>query len=99
LLKHRPDFYLTHHPRPDEELLAVEIADSSLPYDRDVKIPIYSARGVIEAWIVDLAGNALLVFRMPEAGGYKECLTLQKDDSISPVTIPDFAVKVGEILG
>jgi Uma2 family endonuclease len=58
--------------RPAAVLLLVEIADSSLAYDRDVKLPLYAAAGIPEAWIVDLATEALLVCRQPSPTGYRE---------------------------
>ena len=98
LLAPRPDFYVTHHPGPEEVLLALEVADTSLPYDRDVKIPTYAARGIHESWIEDLVNDVILVFRDPGLNGYKTALTLRRGDSVSPLAFPEFVVTVDQML-
>ena len=54
LLAHRDDHYDFDHPSPEEVLLLVEVADSSLDYDRGTKVPFYATSGIREVWIVDL---------------------------------------------
>src|SRR6185369_5239669 len=71
LLHPREDFY-TDHPRPEDVLLAVEVADASLEFDRGVKAPLYAMNGIAELWIVDLNGQAVEVHRRPSARGYLE---------------------------
>jgi Uma2 family endonuclease len=61
LLARREDYYTRHAPGPEDVLLVVEVATSSLAYDRDVKLPLYAAAGVPEVWIV--------VPRRSESGG------------------------------
>lgn len=58
--------YADRHPH--SSLLIVEVAESSLGYDRETKAPLYAASGVTEYWIADVAGRALEVYRSPEAG-------------------------------
>ncbi len=55
LLRPRSDYYRNGHLGPDDVLLLIEVADSSLRYDREVKIPRYARAGVPEVWLVDLA--------------------------------------------
>ena len=57
VLKSRKDFYASKKPEPADALLVVEVADTSLSYDRDVKLPRYAAAGVPEVWIEDLKMN------------------------------------------
>ena len=99
LLAPRTDFYVTHHPGPEEVLLALEVADTSLRYDRDVKIPIYAKRGIRESWIADLTDNVILVFREPAPAGYKTHLTFRRGDSLSPLAFPDLVLTADQILG
>ena len=58
LLTHRDDRYDFRHPQPQDVLLLVEVevevADSSLDFDRSVKLPSYAAAGIPEVWIVNL---------------------------------------------
>jgi Uma2 family endonuclease len=99
LLAPRTDFYITHHPGPEEVLLAIEIADTSLQYDRDSKIPIYASRGIRESWLVNLVEDVVLVFRDASPDRYQLSLTFHRGDSLSPLAFPDFTFTVDEILG
>jgi len=53
-------------PAPDDVFLLVEIADTSLKHDRDTKVALYAASGILEAWIVDLNAKVLLRFADPD---------------------------------
>jgi Uma2 family endonuclease len=70
LLRSRADSYRASHPAAADVLLLVEVSESSLPYDRSVKLPLYARFGVPEVWIVDLAGTAVEVYRQPGDSGY-----------------------------
>lgn len=67
LLKPHPDAYRHQRPRPEDVLLLIEVADSSLQKDRTLKIPNYARAGVTEVWIVDLAGHCIEVYHDPVA--------------------------------
>ncbi len=54
LLRWRPNFYADADPRPEDVLLIIEVADTSLAYDRDIKVPLYARAGIPEVWLVDL---------------------------------------------
>ena len=70
LLRPRADRYRDALPGPADVLLVVEVAKSSLDYDRSVKAPLYAAAGVAELWIVDLVHACIQVHREPAAHGY-----------------------------
>ena len=57
LLKPRADYYSTAHPVPSEVLLLVEVSDSTVDYDRDVKVLIYARSLIPEVWLVDIRGT------------------------------------------
>jgi Uma2 family endonuclease len=99
LLKPRQDCYSSRHPGPADVFLVLEISDSSLKYDRDIKLPIYARFQVPEVWIVDLPGNALLVYRDPSANGYKTSLSFQRGDASSCLAFPDIELTINEVLG
>ena len=99
LLSPRDDFYAAAHPSPYEALLVVEVADTSLRYDRDRKAPIYARRGVHETWIVDLTGDRILVMRDPAIHGYRDVTTVSRGESLAPQALPDLTVSVEELLG
>jgi Uma2 family endonuclease len=98
LLRRRADYYATGHPQPEDVLLIVEVADTSLGYDRDTKVPLYAAAGIPEVWIADLQGDRLRVFRDPDAGEYRRVEVLTRNDSVAPLAFPDLLFSVDELL-
>jgi Uma2 family endonuclease len=81
----RADYYEQRHPTPADTLLVVEIGDTTLRFDRDVKAPLYARRGVAETWVVDLRAERLLRFR---AGGATELeLAACEIDGLPGVTV------------
>jgi Uma2 family endonuclease len=71
LVQVRADFYRHAHPRPADVLLLVEVADSSLRYDIDVKVPLYARRGVAAVWVVDIEARRLCRYGDLVAGAYR----------------------------
>ena len=99
LLKYRSDYYESQHPSPEDVLLIFEISDTTLRYDRNVKLPIYANCGIPEAWIQDVKGNALLVYRDPAGKRYKTQITLHQGETIALAAFPDITLRVDELLG
>jgi Uma2 family endonuclease len=60
------------HPRPGDVSLVVEVGDTTVEFDREVKAQLYATAGVPEYWLVDLPNEAIDVFRQPEDDGYAE---------------------------
>jgi Uma2 family endonuclease len=75
LLRPRDDFYARTHPGPEDVLLVVEVADRTVEYDRRMKLPYYAWAGLPEAWLVDLPGSAVDVYRGPSPQGYTDTPT------------------------
>ncbi len=98
LLQPRTDFYAEAHPSPGDVLLVVEVADTSVAFDRDVKLPLYARSGVPEVWIVDLAARRIHVHRDPLEDGYGTIAVLEPDSELSAVAFPGVKVRVGELL-
>lgn len=98
LLRWRDDFYASSHPHPDDVLLLVEVADSSLGFDSGVKIPLYARRGIRELWLVDLTRNTVDVYRQPSPTGFRDIRQLRKGDRIAPLAFPDLELNVSDIL-
>ena len=99
VLKPSQDCYASRHPGPADVFLVLEISDSSLKYDRDIKLPIYAAAGVPEVWIADLPNDALLVYRDPSGKGYKNALVFRRGDSLHCLAFPDARLAMNDILG
>ncbi len=98
LLKPRDDFYAGRHPGPGDVLLVVEVAASSLSYDRGVKLPLYAAAGIPELWLVDLDGRRLSVHREPAGKGYAQVEIPAPGQPIHPALLPDLALFPDELL-
>ncbi|HTQ37266.1 MAG TPA: Uma2 family endonuclease [Steroidobacteraceae bacterium] len=73
VLVRRADYYRRAHPTPADVLLLIEVSDSTLRYDRDVKVPLYARHGIPEVWIVDLRNGQLHLHRSAEGGQYRDC--------------------------
>lgn len=99
VLRFRPDFYSEAHPMPDDVLFVVEVADSSLEYDRKAKIPLYSRHGLPEVWLVNLREDVLEIYRRPTPQGYAEVRQLRRGKTLSSQAFPDLKVTVDDILG
>lgn len=98
LLRPRKDFYSEGHPRPEDVLLLVEVAESSIGFDRGTKFPLYARCGIAEAWLADLTRNILEVHRDPARDGYRKIQRLRSGDQIAPQAFPDFVIAVESIL-
>ena len=100
LLSPREDDYAAHHPRPNEVLLVVEVADTSLSFDRDVKLPLYATAGIPELWIVNLDDEQIEVHWAPEGERYTEHRQYERGQSISVRALSDLApIAVDDVLG
>jgi Uma2 family endonuclease len=97
LLMWRADFYRDRPARPEDALLLIEVADSSLDYDRDRKGPLYASAGIAEYWLVDLEAETITAYREPRPQGYTATRTAFHGDSLSPLALPDVEVSVDEL--
>ena len=77
----------------------MEVADSSLAYDSEVKLPRYARAGIREVWIEDLRNEVLLVYRDPSGGNYRTVLTLRRGESIAPLAFRDVMIEIEDLLG
>jgi len=96
LLAPRPDFYVARLPEPPDVQLLIEVADSSLPYDRRTKFPLYARSGVTEAWLVDLDAGRLEIHR---GAGYRDVRIPRIDETFSPGAFVDLPLTVRDLLG
>lgn len=89
----------TTHPQAEDVLLLIEVADSSLAFDRDTKVPLYGRTGFPETWLVALTEKAVYVYRDPSPDGYRTMLTFRKGDKLAPQAFPRATTAVAAILG
>ena len=98
LLAPRDDSYASGHPVPEDVLLLVEVADSSLQYDRRAKIPFYAVVGVREVWLVDLEDDWVEAYTDPAPNGYRAMRRYEPGESLEPAALPDLRVEVDRII-
>ncbi len=102
-------------PRAGDVALVAEVAETSLSYDREVKVPLYARFGVPEAWVVDLVAGAIEVYASPEAspavsseawsatpgssGRYAYARTFGREEELRPFTVADLRFAVRDVIG
>ena len=92
------DFYRTAHPTPEDALLVVEVAHTSLARDRRRKLPLYARTGVSEVWIVNRRPDAVDVFRGPSREGYRDQFRCGRGGELAPSAFPDLRLSVDDVL-
>jgi Uma2 family endonuclease len=98
VVKVDPLDYADHHPTPTEVYLIIEVADSSLKLDCEIKAKAYSQAGITDYWVLDVVSRQLHVFREPTQDGYQSEVILAEDATISPLEFPDLSITVLEML-
>ncbi|MEB3179886.1 MAG: Uma2 family endonuclease [Nostocaceae cyanobacterium] len=99
LLKHRDDFYESAHPQPQDIYLLIEVADTTVKYDKEVKIPLYTEHGIMEVWLVDINEESVEVYREPATDGYQNVRKFVGGESLSIGVFSDVNISVKEIFG
>ena len=97
LLKPRPDFYRNSHPQPEDIFLLIEVADTTVKYDREVKIPLYAEANIPEVWLLDVNQEVVEVYRNPLQGVYQDVQKLVKNQILSILAFPDVHINVTEV--
>ena len=98
LLRPRDDFYQNTHPQAEDVLLLIEIAESSLTYDRNVKIPLYARHGIPEVWLIDLVNQQIEIYLKPSHDGYRQLLRPEQKELLSPTLLPQITIRFTDIL-
>ncbi len=103
LLNLREDFYAESHPTPEEVLLIIEVADSTVETDRTIKKTLYAEAGIAEFWLVNLKENTVERYSSPKNGNYRLAEILESGETIKAGTIENLTLKltlkIDEILG
>ncbi len=97
ILKWRDDFYAEALPTPEDILLIIEVADSTIAYDRDVKSPLYAANGIPEMWLFDVNKKVIEGYSQPSASGYKRMQRYEPNDALVMLSLPDVVFKWEEL--
>jgi len=96
VLKRRKDHYLTRLPRPQDVFLLVEVADTTLEKDREIKAPLYAKAGIPEYWILNVADKELAIFADPKDGKY-QYQHIIKGKAVATFNAFDIQIKASDI--
>ena len=94
----KPGSYMNALPTAADVLLIVEVSDTTLDYDRDVKLDLYARHNIPEVWLLDVNRNELLVHREPVDGLYRLMRRLSANDAATPLTAPEITVRLSELI-
>jgi len=86
--------YLAARPTPADVMLVVEVADSSLTYDRGEKADLYASAGMADYWVVNIPGRCVEVFRQPEGGQYRSREIFAAPAEVHPLAFPQIGLPV-----
>jgi Uma2 family endonuclease len=94
LLKPRDDFYADSHPTPADVLLIIEVADTSVEYDRSIKLPLYARAGIPQVLIVNMPSKMIESYAEPVNGAYQKVMRAQRGESVEIVLLPNLPLSV-----
>lgn len=97
ILKRRDDYYLHTHPQPDDVLLLVEVADSTLKKDRGIKLGAYAKAGIAEYWVVNLVDDLIEVYTNPSGNTYQNVRLVRRDETLSLQALPAIVFQADEV--
>ncbi|BAY26601.1 hypothetical protein NIES2100_64170 [Calothrix sp. NIES-2100] len=102
IIKNRADDYLDTHPRSSDILLLIEIADSSLKYDQQEKLPLYAEAGISDYWIFNLVDNYLECYSEPYQAsqsklGYRRKVIFLPNESVNLPNFYDLVLDLSKV--
>ena len=98
VLRLREDEYLTAHPGPEDTLLVMEVADSTLAFDLEVKSRRYAAAGIPEMWVMNLPGDCIDRLDLPMPAGYARHTIFRRGETLRPAALPGLELAVDDLL-
>ena len=98
ILRARADFYRGGHPHAADVLLVIEVAETSVRFDREVKAPLYARAGIIEYWLADLTSESVLCHASPQEGMFREVTVHRRSESLSPRSLPGVTIAVDDFI-
>ena len=98
LLRPRDDYYKTAHPRAADALLVIEVADTSLRFDRLIKLPLYARQGIGEVWIVDVEHDIVTTHRDVRDGRYRFVEDIRALEAAAPAGLPHVKIDLAAVL-
>ncbi|MEH1820416.1 MAG: Uma2 family endonuclease [Nostoc sp.] len=102
IVRNRPDDYLEAHPSPSDVLLVIEISNSTLKYDQDIKLSVYAEASISDYWIFNLVDNYLESYSEPYKDlqgkfGYRRKLIFLPNESVNLPYFPDLVLDLSKV--
>jgi Uma2 family endonuclease len=86
-------------PGPEDVLFLIEVSDTTLSYDRSIKLPLYARSGILEVWIVDLTGELIERHTGPSGEIYRYIERSRRGETLSSNVLPELTFDSGTVLG
>jgi len=97
LLRRRAVRYIDAPATASDVLLVIEVGDTTIRYDRTVKMRLYAMAGIPEYWIVDANAEAVTIYRSPGPDGYRAIQRIARGGTVAPLALPDLVIAVADI--
>jgi len=97
VLRRRPVPYKAAPPTEGDVVLLIEVAETSLRYDRTTKLRLYAEMGMAEYWVVDCEAETIQTHRDPTGDGYRAASMIDRDAEVSPVAFPDVRLALRDV--
>ncbi|MFN7921536.1 MAG: Uma2 family endonuclease [Bryobacteraceae bacterium] len=88
--------FSSRHPGPDDILLLVEVADTTLAFDTTTKAGLYARAGIADYWVLDVSKRRIIVHRSPQSGAYKSLTVYDANEPVSPLAAPEASLRISE---
>lgn len=89
-----PRNYIDHHPRPEEVFLLLEVAETTLLFDRKRKAASYAKAQIADYWVIDVKQEQVFVLRQPGANTYQQESVWDKNATLSLIAFPNISVSL-----
>ncbi|NIT60771.1 MAG: Uma2 family endonuclease, partial [Aliifodinibius sp.] len=99
VLIRRDDFYSGSHPTARDVYLLIEVAETSVEFDRTIKLDLYAQANIPEVWLIDLQNEAIEAYRDPRNKQYQGKDQLKRGQSLSSNALPELKLAVDDIFG
>jgi Uma2 family endonuclease len=90
--------YRDELPTPQDVLLLIEVSDTSLGYDRGLKLSLYARAGIPEVWIVDLQGEQIVRHTSPSGSTYRSVVRTGRGEEVESLAVPGLVLRVDQVL-
>lgn len=97
LLKPKANDYQDALPQAEDILLLIEVADSTLNYDRKIKAPLYARFGISEFWLINLPQQSVTLFQKPEQDQFSVATTLMAPKILTPLSLPEIQLNLEQL--